>query len=121
MPETLAVLMRLLEQARSHQRLLSYREVLDELKLAAPQMRRLTTCLEQLSRYDHQQGWPQRAALVVSQAGNALPRSGFFDCLQALGGPALTDESAQKAWHALEVQQVFAFNYPEELPWGGGN
>lgn len=117
----LPALLQLLEQARSRQQLLSYRQVLDVLKPAPPQMRRLTTCLERLSSYDHQQGWPQRAALVVSQAGNALPRSGFFDCLQVLGGPALTDESAQKAWHALEVQQVFAFNYPEELPWGGGN
>ncbi len=121
MPEVLQTLVALLEQARQGQQLPSYRQLLDELALPAPQMRRLVTCLEQLARYDSERGWPLRSALVVSQAGSGIPRAGFFQQVQALGGPQLHDEAEQRAWHADEVRRVFAFNYPEELPWAGGN
>lgn len=121
MLEALPQLLRLLEQVRQSQQLVSYRQLLDELQLAAPQMRRLTACLEQLSAYDSQQGWPLRAALVISQTPPYLPRQGFFQHLASLGLAVPSDTQQCQHWHSSEVARVFAFNYPEELPWAGGN
>lgn len=121
MAEILSSLLPLLEQARQARQLPSYRQLLDQLALPAPQMRRLAACLEQLSAYDSQQGWPLRAALVVSQTPPYLPRQGFFQHLASLGLAIPGGEQQWQAWHAREVERVFAFNYPEELSWAGGN
>lgn len=121
MLEALPQLLQLLEQARQSRQRVSYRQLLDELKFPAPQMRRLTACLEQLSAYDSQQGWPLRATLVISQTPPYLPRQGFFQHLASLGLAVSSDTEQCQQWHSSEVERVFAFNYPEELPWAGGH
>ncbi|MCK9533197.1 MAG: hypothetical protein M0Q98_00715 [Pseudomonas sp.] len=102
-------------KATQHQRgVITYRQVIEQLQLPAPSVRRLAMALEQLAAADHAQGWPLRSALVVSQARPAHPQLGFIQCVQQLGRfQALMDEANIAAWLNAELAQVYLFSYPE--------
>ena len=102
-----------LEAARARRTVLTYRQLIARLQLPVPAMRPLTAALESLVADDARRGWPLRAALVVSQAGSRLPRSGFFECAERAGAcPGGLSDQAQAHWHAAELERVFAFAYP---------
>ncbi len=107
-------LFRLLAEAQQQRRVMTYRQVIEQLKLPAPSVRRLALALEQLACTDHAQGWPLRSALVVSQARPAHPQLGFIQCVQQLGRfQGGTDEATVAAWLEAELAQVYRFSYPE--------
>lgn len=109
-----AGLLKLLAAAQQQRTVLTYRQVIEQLQLPVPSVRRLALALEQLARADHQHGWPLRSALVVSQARPAHPQLGFIQCVQQLGRfVGGIDEDAVAAWLAVELAQVYSFNYPE--------
>ena len=107
-------LFKLLADAQQQHRVITYRQVIEQLQLPAPSVRRLALALEQLACADHAQGWPLRSALVVSQARPAHPQLGFIQCVQQLGRfQSVIDEAAVAAWLEAELQQVYRFSYPE--------
>lgn len=102
-----------LAAAAARRERLSYRQLIECLHLPSPAMRPLTAALERLIALDAAAARPLRAALVVSQAGSGLPRTGFFERAAALGAcPRAADEAALRRWHAAELARVFAFDYP---------
>lgn len=107
-------LLSLLRQTQQQGSVLTYRQVIEQLQLPAPSVRRLAMALEQLAAADHAQGWPLRSALVVSQAKPAHPQLGFMQCMQQLGCFQGEIEEEQVAvWLTAELTQVYVFNYPE--------
>ena len=107
-------LFKLLADAQQQRRVITYRQVIEQLQLPAPSVRRLALALEQLACADHAQGWPLRSALVVSQARPAHPQLGFIQCVQQLGRfQGVIDEATVAAWLDAELQQVYRFSYPE--------
>ncbi len=78
--EQLSGLLKLLNETQQQRAVITYRQVIEQLQLPAPSVRRLALALEQLARADHAQGWPLRSALVVSQARPAHPQLGFMQC-----------------------------------------
>ncbi len=121
MSETLALtaeqssgLLTLLDETRQRRGVITYRQVIEQLQLPAPSVRRLTLALEQLASADHTRGWPLRSALVVSQARPAHPQLGFIQHVQQLGRfQGVIDESAATVWLSAELAQVYLFSYPE--------
>lgn len=112
MSEPLQLLLEQLDVARQQRHTLTYRQLLDVLPLPAPGMQHLARLLEQLGEHDARQGWPLRSALVVSQAGSNLPRSGFFQHLAEAGIIGMPgDETAARHWHEQELLRVFTFSY----------
>lgn len=112
--EQLSGLLKLLNETRNRRGVITYRQVIEQLQLPAPSVRRLALALEQLARADHAQGWPLRSALVVSQARPAHPQLGFIQCVQQLGRfQSVIDETAVAAWLSAELEQVYLFSYPE--------
>lgn len=109
----LPLLLERLEQARRQRQTLTYRQLLDVLPLPTPGMQHLAGLLEQLGEQDAGRGWPLRSALVISQAGSGLPRSGFFQHLAESGifEPSASAAAARQ-WHAQELLRVFNFSYP---------
>jgi transposase len=78
-------------------------------------MTTLTAALEHLAQLDARAGRPLRSSLVISQGASRLPRTGFFECVERLGGfSGASDGPAAAGWHAAEVVRVFEFDYPEE-------
>lgn len=107
-------LLKLLAQAQQQRTVITYRAIIEALHLPAPSVRRLACALEQLACADHQQGWPLRSALVVSQASPAHPQLGFMQCMQQLGCFAgHIDEANVATWLNTELARVYSFNYPE--------
>ncbi len=112
--EQLSGLLKLLNETQQQRAVITYRQVIEQLQLPAPSVRRLALALEQLARADHAQGWPLRSALVVSQARPAHPQLGFMQCVQQLGRfQGVIDETAVAAWLSAELVQVYLFSYPE--------
>jgi hypothetical protein len=112
--EQLSGLLKLLNETQQQRAVITYRQVIEQLQLPAPSVRRLALALEQLARADHAQGWPLRSALVVSQARPAHPQLGFMQCVQQLGRfQGVVDETAVAAWLSAELVQVYLFSYPE--------
>lgn len=65
---------------------MTYRQLAETLGLRPPRtIQRVTTALEALMREDVHHGRPLVAALVVSQRGEGLPATGFFDLAAELG------------------------------------
>lgn len=107
-------LLKLLAATQQQRSVITYRQVIEQLQLAVPSVRRLALALEQLAEADHVQGWPLRSALVVSQAQPAHPQLGFIECIQKLGRfQGVIDESTVAAWLCKELAQVYQFSYPE--------
>lgn len=107
-------LLALLAQAQQQRGVLTYRQVIEQLQLPAPSVRRLACALEQLAAVDHAQHRPLRSALVVSQAKPAHPQLGFMQWVQQLGRfQGVIDEPNVAAWLEAELAQVYAFSYPE--------
>lgn len=107
-------LLELLAAAQQQRRVVTYRQVIEQLELPAPSVRRLALALEQLAQTDHKQAWPLRSALVVSQARPAHPQLGFIQCVQKLGRfQGEIDEPSVAAWLAAELERVYLFSYPE--------
>lgn len=107
-------LLQLLATAQQQHSVITYRQVIEQLELPAPSVRRLALALEQLADADYKQGWPLRSALVVSQARPAHPQLGFIQCVQSLGRfQGVIDEPSVAAWLAAELTQVYLFSYPE--------
>ena len=107
-------LLQLLAAAQQQRSVITYRQVIEQLELPAPSVRRLARALEQLADADHKQGWPLRSALVVSQAGPAHPQLGFIQYVQSLGRfHGMVDQAGVAAWLAAELAQVYLFSYPE--------
>ena len=107
-------LLELLAAAQQQRRVVTYRQVIEQLELPAPSVRRLALALEQLAQTDHKQAWPLRSALVVSQARPAHPQLGFIQCVQKLGRfQGEMDEPSVAAWLAAELERVYLFSYPE--------
>lgn len=107
-------LLRLLSETQQQRSIITYRQVIEQLQLPAPSVRRLAFALEQLAVADHAQGWPLRSALVVSQAQPAHPQLGFMQCMQQLGRfQAAIDQEHVAAWLTAELAQVYPFSYPE--------
>lgn len=107
-------LLKLLAVTQRQRSVITYRQVIEQLQLPAPSVRRLAVALEKLAAADHQRGWPLRSALVVSQADPAHPQLGFMQHLQSLGRySGVIDEPEVAAWLAAELSQVYVFNYPE--------
>lgn len=107
-------LLKLLEATRQQHGVISYRQVIEQLRLPVPSVRRLALALEQLARADYAQGWPLRSALVISQARPAHPQLGFIQCVQQLGRfQGSIDEATVAAWLNAELAQVYLFSYPE--------
>lgn len=107
-------LLQLLAATQQQRSLITYRQVIEQLQLPAPSVRRLAIALEQLAGADHAQGWPLRSALVVSQACPAHPQLGFIQCIQQLGRfQGVIDEPSVAAWLAAELAQIYPFSYPE--------
>ena len=112
--EQLSGLLKLLNETQQQRAVITYRQVIEQLQLPAPSVRRLALALEQLARADHAQGWPLRSALVVSQARPAHPQLGFMQCVRQLGRfQGVIDETAVAAWLSAELVQVYLFSYPE--------
>lgn len=104
-----------LEQARQQQQLVTYRALIERLKLPTPAMQALARALELLAAKDAQAKQPLRSALVVSQGATKLPRPGFFECLEQLGlYRGELEGIAPAQWHAAEVLRVFAHDYAQE-------
>lgn len=107
-------LLALLAQTQQQRGVLTYRQVIEQLQLPAPSVRRLARALEQLAAVDHAQHRPLRSALVVSQAKPAHPQLGFMQWVQQLGRfQGVIDEPNVAAWLEAELAQVYAFSYPE--------
>ena len=107
-------LLQLLAVTQQQRSVITYRQVIEQLQLPAPSVRRLAMALEQLACADHAQGWPLRSALVVSQARPAHPQLGFMQCIQQLGCfQGVIDGPSVSAWLDAELAQVYSFNYPE--------
>lgn len=107
-------LLRVLNDALQQHGVITYRNIIEQLQLPAPSVRRLALALEQLASADHARGWPLRSALVVSQARPAHPQLGFIQHVQQLGRfHGVIDESAVAAWLSAELAQVYLFSYPE--------
>jgi len=107
-------LLKLLSDVRQRRGVITYRQVIEQLQLPAPSVRRLALALEQLASADHAQGWPLRSALVVSQARPAHPQLGFIQHVQQLGRfQNDIDEGVVAAWLSAELAQVYLFSYPE--------
>lgn len=107
-------LLKLLAATQRQHGVITYRQIIEQLQLPAPSVRRLASALEELACADHAQGWPLRSALVVSQAQPAHPQLGFIQCAQELGRfQAMIDEDNVAAWHSAELAQVYLFSYPE--------
>ena len=107
-------LLKLLADTQRHCSVITYRQVIEALKLPAPSVRRLALALERLADSDNAQGWPLRSALVVSQARPAHPQLGFMQCVQKLGlFQGAIDKSNVAAWLNAELAQVYQFSYPE--------
>lgn len=107
-------LLQLLAVTQQQRSVITYRQVIEQLQLPAPSVRRLAMALEQLACADHAQGWPLRSALVVSQARPAHPQLGFIQCAQQLGRfQGVVDEPSVASWLGAELAQVYSFNYPE--------
>lgn len=107
-------LLKLLAATQGQRTVITYRQVIEQLQLPAPSVRRLALALEKLAAADYQQGWPLRSALVVSQAQPAHPQRGFMQCVQRLGRfQGVINEANVAAWLATELPQVYLFNYPE--------
>lgn len=107
-------LLQLLAATQQQRSLITYRQVIEQLQLPAPSVRRLAMALEQLACADHAQGFPLRSALVVSQTRPAHPQLGFIQCLQLLGCfQGDIDELSVAAWLDAELVQVYSFSYPE--------
>ena len=107
-------LLQLLAVIQQQRSVITYRQVIEQLQLQAPSVRRLAMALEQLACADHAQGWPLRSALVVSQARPAHPQLGFIQCIQQLGRfQGVVDEPSVAFWLDAELAQVYSFNYPE--------
>ncbi len=107
-------LLQLLATTQQQRRVITYRQIIEELQLPAPSVRRLALALEQLARADHTQGWPLRSALVVSQARPAHPQLGFMQSVQKLGRfQGVIDEPSVAAWLEAELAQIYLFSYPE--------
>lgn len=112
--EQRSCLLKLLDQTQQQRSVITYRQVIEQLQLPAPSVRRLALALEQLAQADHAQGWPLRSALVVSQARPAHPQLGFIQCVEQLGCfSGVIDESHVAAWLSAELAKVYLFNYPE--------
>ncbi|MFT0213031.1 hypothetical protein VQ643_10570 [Pseudomonas sp. F1_0610] len=99
-----------LMQAQKAQRLLTYRELVEQLSIAPPAIARLSRALEQLQAYDFKQQQPMRSALVVSQRLPAIPRLGFFECYSALTGLSIHEQDREQ-WHADYIKAVYQFSY----------
>lgn len=107
-------LLQLLAATQQQRSVITYRQVIEQLQLPAPSVRRLAMALEQLACADHAQGFPLRSALVVSQARPAHPQLGFIQCVQLLGRfQGAIDEPSVAAWLDAELAQVYSFSYPE--------
>ncbi|HZJ94761.1 MAG TPA: hypothetical protein VFD11_04225 [Thiopseudomonas sp.] len=107
-------LLKLLAAVQKQQSVITYRQVIEQLQLPAPSVRRLALALEKLAAEDHGHGWPLRSALVVSQAQPAHPQLGFLQWVQQLGCFQGTfDETNVAAWLQAELAKVYQFNYPE--------
>ena len=107
-------LLHLLTTTQQQRQLMTYRQIIEQLRLPAPSVRRLALALELLACVDHKQGWPLRSALVVSQALPAHPQLGFMQCVQQLGCfVGVLDETNIAAWHKAELEKVYSFRYPE--------
>lgn len=107
-------LLKLLATVQQQQSVITYRQVIEQLQLPAPSVRRLALALEKLAAADHAQGWPLRSVLVVSQAQPAHPQLGFLQCAQQLGRFQGTfDESNVATWLQAELSKVYQFSYPE--------
>src|SRR5690554_128188 len=107
-------LFKLLAEAQQQRTVVTYRQVIEQLQLPAPSVRRLALALEKLAAADHAQGWPLRSVLVVSQAQPAHPQLGFLQCAQQLGRFQGTfDESNVATWLQAELSKVYQFSYPE--------
>ncbi|TLX59529.1 hypothetical protein DN824_04475 [Stutzerimonas nosocomialis] len=103
-----------LEDARRQRHLVTYRALIERLKLPSPAMQILTAALEHLAALDAHADRPLRSALVISQGASRLPRPGFFECASRLGRfIGASDGFAAASWHAGEVARVFEFEYPE--------
>ena len=87
---------------------MTYRQLAEALGLTPPRtIQRVTTALEALMREDAQQGRPMIAALVVSQRGEGLPATGFFELAAELGRlPA--DPARQLDAYREECRRVLA-------------
>ncbi len=107
-------LLKLLGETQQQRGVITYRQVIEQLQLPAPSVRRLAVALEQLASADHARGWPLRSALVVSQARPAHPQLGFIQYVEQLGRfQGVIDESNVAAWLSAELVQVYLFSYPE--------
>jgi len=104
-----------LEGARQQRHLLTYRALIERLKLPTPAMQTLTAALEHLAAMDVRDQRPLRSSLVISQGASRLPQTGFFECAGRLGRfVGAPDGTAAASWHASEVTRVFEFDYAEE-------
>ncbi|HHX34251.1 MAG TPA: hypothetical protein GX719_03165 [Gammaproteobacteria bacterium] len=107
-------LLKLLRVTQQQGQVITYRQVIEQLLLPAPSVRRLALALEQLALADHARGWPLRSALVVSQARPAHPQLGFIQCVEQLGlFQGVIEESSVAAWLDAELARVYSFSYPE--------
>lgn len=107
-------LLKLLAATQQQRSIITYRQVIEQLQLPAPSVRRLAAALEQLARADHVQNWPLRSALVVSQTRPAHPQLGFMQYVEKLGRfQGVIDESTVAAWLGIELAQIYQFSYPE--------
>jgi hypothetical protein len=112
--EQLSSLLKLLNETQQRRAVITYRQVIEQLQLPVPSVRRLALALERLACADHAQGWPLRSALVVSQARPAHPQLGFMQCVQQLGRfQGVIEETTVAAWLSAELARVYLFSYPE--------
>lgn len=107
-------LLTLLASTQQQRSVITYRQVIEQLQLPAPSVRRLAMALEQLAQEDCAQDRPLRSAMVVSQARPAHPQLGFIQCVKQLGRfQGVIEEATVAAWLSTELAQVYLFNYPE--------
>jgi hypothetical protein len=94
-----------LDYCRQQRKTATYLEVAEAINIQAPQrIHRLSSLLESLMEYDQMHLQPQRAALVVSRSGTALPAEGFFIKAQALG---LMLAANQQEFHQQCLSRLF--------------
>ena len=112
--EQAQALLKLLATTQRQRTVITYRQVIELLKLPAPSVRRLAQALEQLAQADHAQGWPLRSSMVVSQARPAHPQLGFMQYVTQLGAvTGILDEANVAVWLKAELERVYLFSYPE--------
>ncbi|WP_394169439.1 hypothetical protein [Saccharospirillum alexandrii] len=102
-------LLHVLEGLRLRRMTATYKVVADAIGLTPPgQIQALAALLEAIQEDDAHLERPQRAALVIQNGKDPIPRPGFFQQLTALGVYQGNDRGAEAAmWHQNEIERLY--------------